>query len=395
MLEPHTENLYASESYANYTLGAILLTLNKLLEKMPTFLRPFLPQLQRTFAKSLADTSSEVLRSRAAKALGTLITLTPRIDPLIAELVAGSKTPDAGVQNAMLQALYQVVSKAGSNMSETSRASILGLIDNDTASVDDTMAITHARLLGALVKSLPAGASTASLIKQRVLTPNLNHASVLSLNSALFESPASLIEGFPQETSAIICQGIGSKDPFISENCVLAAGKHLLAEKYNPGLDVRRSMLEALAAAIQPGSPVDSRRLALVVIRTVSRKNSNITNPHLRLLAPPVFASVRDSVIPVKLAAEAAFLTLFSVVESENAVFDQYIAEAELNPTMKRSMQEYFKRVATRLGGQARERREAEGGQGGLGLSNDEREDEREIWSIGKVDLGEDTFKDE
>lgn len=64
--------------------AAILLTLNNLLEKIPTLLKPFLPQLQRTFAKSLADTSSELLRSRAAKALGTLITLTPRIDPLIA-----------------------------------------------------------------------------------------------------------------------------------------------------------------------------------------------------------------------------------------------------------------------------------------------------------------------
>lgn len=55
-----------------------------MLGKIPTFLKPFLPQLQRTFAKSLADPSSEVLRSRAAKALGTMITLTPRIDPLIA-----------------------------------------------------------------------------------------------------------------------------------------------------------------------------------------------------------------------------------------------------------------------------------------------------------------------
>jgi len=110
--------------------------LNNLLEKIPTFLKPFLPQLQRTFAKSLADTSSEVLRTRAAKALGTLITLTPRIDPLIAELVTGSKTPDHGVQNAMLKALYEVVRKAGSNMSEASRNSILGLIDSETGGAD-------------------------------------------------------------------------------------------------------------------------------------------------------------------------------------------------------------------------------------------------------------------
>jgi hypothetical protein len=116
--------------------AAILLTLNNLLEKIPTFLKPFLPQLQRTFAKSLADTSSEVLRARAAKALGTLITMTPRVDPLIAELVTGSKTSDQAVKNAMLKALFEVVSKAGANMNEASRNAILGLMDTD-AEEDD------------------------------------------------------------------------------------------------------------------------------------------------------------------------------------------------------------------------------------------------------------------
>lgn len=106
---------------------------------------------------------------------------------------------------------------------------------------------------------------------------------------------------------------------------------------------------------------------------------------------------MRDTIIPVKLAAEAAFLSIFSVVDSESAVFDKYMAGpgAELPPGTKRSMSDYFKRVALRLAGQARERREAEGGQGGLGLSNDEVEDEKEVWSIGRLDLGTDMFGDE
>lgn len=112
--------------------AAILLTLNNLLEKIPVFLKPFLPQLQRTFAKSLADTSSDVLRARAAKALGTLIKLTPRVDPLIAELVTGSKTSDEAVKTAMLKALFEVVSKAGKNMNDASRNAILSLIDMES-----------------------------------------------------------------------------------------------------------------------------------------------------------------------------------------------------------------------------------------------------------------------
>jgi hypothetical protein len=123
----------------------------------------------------------------------------------------------------------------------------------------------------------------------------------------------------------------------------------------------------------------------------------DLVKPHLPLLAPPIFASVRDPVIPVKLAAEAAFMALFNVVEDESKVFDKYLAKegSELQPNLKRGMQDYFKRIAVRLAGQARERREAEGGAGGLGLSNDELEDEREIWSVGKVDLGEGVFKDD
>lgn len=114
-----------------------------------------------------------------------------------------------------------------------------------------------------------------------------------------------------------------------------------------------------------------------------------LVRPHLPLLAGPIFASVRDPVIPVKFAAEAAFLELFDVVEEEGKVFEKFVQSPtgqEMSPNTKRSMSDYFKRVALRLGAQARERREMED------LSNDEAEDEREIWSVGQVETGEGVF---
>ncbi len=174
----------------------------------------------------------------------------------------------------------------------------------------------------------------------------------------------------------------------------MAAGKYLLSETRNRGFEATKPLFETLSSLIQPGNPVDTRRLALVVVRTVCRHHMELVRPHLSLLATPVFASVRDPVIPVKLAAEAAFMALFNVVDDESKLFDKYIASQELAASQKRSMQDYFKRVAVRLANTARERRDAEGGQGGLGLSNDEVDDEREIWSIGRVDLGEGVFDD-
>ncbi|KAK2609328.1 translational activator of GCN4 [Conoideocrella luteorostrata] len=373
--------------------SAILLTLNNLLDKMPTALKPFLPQLQRTFAKSLADTSSDILRSRAARALGTLIKYTPRIDPLIAELVAGSKTVDPGVKTAMLKALYEVISRAGANMGEASRAAVLSLIDMDTDERDETMTITNAKLLGALIKNVPEESATP-LLKNRVLTHHFSKSSVLALNAVLVESPAILLRSAAaDELPDLLCQGMTNKNTFVADNLILATGKVLLSSPPK-SFDSTKKIFETLADTIQPGKPSDSRRLALVVVRTLSRTNTEMVRPHVPLLASPIFASVRDLVIPVKLAAEAAFVELFSVVDEESKFFDKFMAGAgaDLPANTKRSMADYFKRVAMRLGAQARERRDAEGGQGGLGLSNDEQEDEQEIWSVGKLEIASESF---
>ncbi len=126
--------------------------------------------------------------------------------------MTGSRTSDTGVRNAMLKALYEVISKAGANMSETSRSAVLALIDTDADDNDDTMAITNARLLGALIKNVPPE-SAGGLIKNRVMTTQFSHSSVLALNSVLLESSQTLTESvFAEELPALICQGISSKN---------------------------------------------------------------------------------------------------------------------------------------------------------------------------------------
>lgn len=200
--------------------SAILFTLNNLLEKMPVALKPFMPQLQRTFAKSLADPGSEILRSRAAKALGTLIKYTPRIDPLIAELVTGSKTVDPGVKTAMLKALYEVISKAGGNMGETARAAVLSLIDMDTDDKDQNMAMTNAKLLGALIKNVPEEAAL-HLLKGRVLTTPLTTSSVLALNAVLVESADVLLRSsMADELPDLLCKGMLNKSVSFLISCM-------------------------------------------------------------------------------------------------------------------------------------------------------------------------------
>lgn len=103
-------------------------TYSFLLVKIPTLLKPFLPQLQRTFIKSLTDPSSNLVRSRAASALGILISLQTRVDPLVIELVGGIKASELSVRETMINALESVVSKAGNNMNEISKNGVIGII---------------------------------------------------------------------------------------------------------------------------------------------------------------------------------------------------------------------------------------------------------------------------
>ncbi len=112
---------------------AILETLLLLLTKVPTMLKPFLPQLQRTFVKALSEPGgTSLMRSKTARCLSALIPLQTRLDPLVLELVQGIKSADETVEPAMWDALYGLLNgisrESGKSISETSHNSILALI---------------------------------------------------------------------------------------------------------------------------------------------------------------------------------------------------------------------------------------------------------------------------
>ena len=66
---------------------------SQILRLYPTTLKPFAPQLQRTFSKALEDNNDRVRRA-SIEAIKMLIPLLPRLDPLITELLNQTKTED-------------------------------------------------------------------------------------------------------------------------------------------------------------------------------------------------------------------------------------------------------------------------------------------------------------
>jgi len=101
-----------------------------MLQRIPAFVKPFFPQLQRTFVKSLSDPASLVVRTKAAQALGILMRSQPRADPVITELIAGSRSSDDAIAGSLLLALANVVQSAGPNVGDKAKEACVDLISD-------------------------------------------------------------------------------------------------------------------------------------------------------------------------------------------------------------------------------------------------------------------------
>ncbi|KAG7814872.1 hypothetical protein KL924_001286 [Ogataea haglerorum] len=402
------------ERFGGEVKSAILLALNKLFAKIPQFLRPFIPQLQRTFVKSLGDTSNELLRARAARALGTLIEYQPRVDPLVAELVAGAKNAvgaeNRGVKTAMLRALQEVVQRASSKMSDASKSSVLALVEHEMVGdhAGGDTAVAYAKLIGALSSTM-SGDEAVRMLRAKVLDIDLRDEEaarfgVLAVNAFLKDAPTQIFAtGLFAEVCRFVADACASPLADVSENGVLACGKLMLQlpddyELAEEDETAFGALVRQLCVCMNspPSNSKDARRLALVVVRTVCRfKYDRCVRPFVDVIAPCVFLSVRDPLIPIKLAAEKAFLAVFQLVEDEKMeYFNEWAQAKNATPTLQtasgqtlqlRSITEYTKRVGFRLASVERERLAAGGDK--EAMFSDQFEDEREIWAVGGVEL--------
>lgn len=396
--------------------SAILSALTNLLLKIPQFLRPFIPQLQRTFVRSLSDPSNEKLRNGAVAALGVLIEFQPRVDSLVTELVTSAKTAeDQAIKNTMLKAMLQVIVKGGKNMSVASKSSIMTMVEEEISTVSEKSAVSYARLVGSLSQVLSTE-EAANILRTKILNKrgdeNELKFAILSINSFLREAPSHIFDtGLLEETANVVIDCCKSPVPYISDNATVAVGKLLLlhGETSSPQQsndmksetpfelpeDLITSLVEVLSvSAIQPQSnSPDTRRLSLVVIRTASRfKYEEIIKPHWNVLVPSVFTCLRDGIIPIRLAAEKAYLAVFNLIADKdmsdfNGWFEAAsqgsittILDGAIQP---RSIGDYTKRVASRLANVERERLEAGGDE--EAMFSDRFDDEKEVWAVGGV----------
>ncbi|KAJ6581434.1 armadillo-type protein [Mycena capillaripes] len=166
---------------------AILSALTSMLERIPAFVKPFFPQLQRTFVKSASDPASVVVRNKAAQALGVLMRSQPRVDPVVTELVTGIKSNDDGIASSLILALSNVVKNASQHLGEKARESCVELAtdafrephdDNYAQAISDLVSAlaVYSDLLRPLVEAYLIGGTPPSVVASHtivaLLTPD-------------------------------------------------------------------------------------------------------------------------------------------------------------------------------------------------------------------------------
>lgn len=108
--------------------SAILKDTRILLDKVSVALKPFIPQLQRTFTRCLTDENIQV-RQCTLECISSLLSLQINVEPLIKEIEKGIRDDDTNVKETMLQGLHLILSKSG--VSESSKKIVDRIILND------------------------------------------------------------------------------------------------------------------------------------------------------------------------------------------------------------------------------------------------------------------------
>nr|XP_023696536.1 eIF-2-alpha kinase activator GCN1 [Paramormyrops kingsleyae] len=278
---------------------ALLETLTLLLAKVGIALKPFLPQLQTTFLKALQD-SSRAVRLRAAEALGQLVSIHSKVDPLFTEqLSAIRNAEDSGVRETMLQALRFVIQGAGSKVDPAIRKNIstmlLGMLGHD----EDATRMSAAGCVGELCAFLPEE-ELRVILSQHVLADvsgvdwMVRHGRSLALAIIIKAAPQRLSaeEYGPTVLAAVLASATADRIP-IATSGIRAMGYLMRHQMVNEGGgSVSPRIISQFGKCLQNQSS-DVRLVAERVLWWVCREP---TTPALELgLLKPLLKSLLDN----------------------------------------------------------------------------------------------------
>ncbi|XP_043572024.1 eIF-2-alpha kinase activator GCN1 [Chiloscyllium plagiosum] len=335
---------------------ALLETLSLLLSKVGIALKPFLPQLQTTFTKALSDTNRSV-RLKAAEALGNLIIIHTKVDPLFTELLNLVRSADdSSVRETLLQALRFVIQGAGAKVDGTIRKNtttlLLGMLGHD----EDATRMASAGCLGELCAYLPDD-ELSIILKNHLLADvsgidwMVRHGRSVALSVAMKVAPSKLCtpEYNTSVLDMIIASATADRIP-IATSGIRAMGFLMKHQVQAEGGTVSPKLISLLVKNLQNSSS-DMKLVAEKMVWLVNKETSNPLDPQtIKPILKALLDNTKDKNTSVRAYSEQAIVSLLRLREGEELY--QNVSKI-LDTASLDLLAESYRRSLKKLAGQA------------------------------------------
>ncbi len=327
---------------------AVLDTLSLLLVKVGAMLKPFLPQLQTTFIKAINDPNRAV-RLRAAAALGQLILIHSRVDPLFNELIAGFKnSEDTSVKDTFVQATRACLKGAGGKMAEAGRRQLTLTLIGLLGCSEDSTRTAAAGCLGTLCASLPEPELSQTLIDHLLDCDSsqdwtLRHGRAMALSVALKDAGSQLWDTHSTAVMDTIPQLVTADRIPICLSGLRACG-HLLTHLLHtqPGT-THISQLQALLIKSMKSECNEVKVLVGQVVSYLCDCGPPLwaAPPLATPLVAPLVMGTKEKNSVVRASSETALVALLRLRQGETAY---QAVLTSLDPGMQESLKEVVAR---------------------------------------------------
>ncbi|CAG9759746.1 unnamed protein product [Ceutorhynchus assimilis] len=307
---------------------AVLDTLAVLLFKVGVMLRQFLPQLQTTFVKALNDPNRTV-RLKSATALGQLIVIHLRADPLFSEVHNMVKNnEDVALKETTLHALRGIITAAGDKMSETVMKQIHATLITYLGQTDDTIRKCAAGCLGAICTYLPAELLDQTL-SEHILNDDNNANLTLregrgsALTVALKESPKRLWDDqYRNMVTQVLLSQLQSQIN-VTQSAIRSCG-YLLEYLLMNDENMPNQLLVAFLRTMNNSNNEVKQLLAKVLFHLAKVLPEEKLSPDfLRIALPTLVNGTKEKNVYVKANSEIALMAMLRLKEGDE-VFQKY-----------------------------------------------------------------------
>jgi len=298
---------------------AILKALFTLLQKSGVLMKPFVPQLQTTFVKALAEPSEEV-RDAAAYGLAELMKLNVRkVDWVVAELVSLIESADGGIKASAVVALSSIICMQHCESVDKLLELAKGLLSSAAEEVRSAAGL----LFGACGVHLdPHLISNDIDILLSISEGDVVrvHGTIMAINGVM-KFCAQKIDEKKNRMCTFLLKMMSHKSESIRLGSINAGFSCLFSSELCE--EKGDNIFDGLFFGLVGKASDESENVRLQVVKSIqhlSKKKNEFVVRHIRMMIPILLERALDENLTVKLEMETALFYAFGCLEGPDVV---------------------------------------------------------------------------